>query len=105
MPKEKAGLKSMADILSTFEETKKVVSTKRQTPHELAATVDEIQKVLGFKNDDKYGYKYWLRKVKGYGYNYVMGILKEIQGADPKYSKGGMLTNKLSKKKKNVQPK
>lgn len=88
--------KSMADILKEFGNA----PVEKKPPHELSAAVDEIQKVLGFKTDDKYGYKYWLRKVKGYSYNYIMGVLKEVSNAHPKYNKGGMLTNKLSKKKK-----
>lgn len=69
--------------------------------HELAAIVDDIQKVLGFKEGDKYGYKYWLSVVKRSGKHYgeMVGILKETAGLDKKYNRGGYLTNKLSKKK------
>ena len=101
--KEIGGLKSMADIMGDFKKEVAPDVKKRQTPHELAAIVDEIQKVLGFKTEDKYGYKYWLRKVKGRTYNEMQGILKEVQNAHPKYSKGGMLTNRLSNKKKPKQ--
>jgi hypothetical protein len=67
-------------------------------PHELAATVNEIIKVVGLH--PKYGYRYWLGKVKrsGKGYGEMAGILKEISGMDAKYPKGATLTNKLSRK-------
>ncbi len=94
---QSGGFKKIGNLFSDLPKPK---DKGRTTPHELAAVVDEIQKVLGFKYDDKYGYRYWLRKAKGYSYTEIMGILKEIQNADPKYNKGGMLTNKLSKKKK-----
>lgn len=69
-------------------------------PHELAATVNEIIKVVG--EHPKYGYKYWLGMVKrsGKGYNEMLGLLKQISDMDAKYPKGATLTNKLSRKKK-----
>lgn len=68
-------------------------------PHELAASVDEIIKVVGIT--PKYGYKYWLGKVKRSNKQYteILGILKDIQRMDSKYNKGGRLTNILSNKK------
>jgi len=93
---ESRGFKKMGDLMGGL---KQEAPKKNTTPHELAAVVDEIQKVLGFKYDDKYGYKYWLRKAKGFTYSDIIGILKEVSNADPKYSKGNMLTNKLAKLK------
>lgn len=90
---------SLADVLKNLQ---KEIPVKKKPPHELSATVDEIQKVLKFTHNEKYGYMYWLRKVKGWSYNEIIGILKEIASVDPKYSKGGMLTNKLSNKKKKI---
>ena len=82
------------------------VPQQKKPPHELAAIVDEINKA-GLVTK-KYGYTYWLGKVKraGISYNDIHGILKEIRGMDAKYSKGGRLTNVLTElaaieKKKN----
>lgn len=91
----------MSEIMDKFKvEQKKEI---KKPPHELAAIVDEIQKVLGFKTKDKYGYMYWLRKVKGRKYNEVLGLLKQVENAGDKYSKGGLLTNLLSNKKKCIK--
>lgn len=83
---------------------------KPRPPHELAAIVDEIERA-GFVTK-KYGYTYWLGKVKraGISFNDIHGILKEIRGMDAKYSKGGRLTNVLTElaaieKKKNGKTK
>ena len=70
-------------------------------PHELADIVNEIEKVVGFTK--QYGRGYWLGQVSrwhkrtGKAYPVIFGILKEISQADPKYNKGGILTNKLRK--------
>lgn len=74
-------------------------------PHELAATVNEIIKTVG--DHPKYGYGYWLGKVKrsGKGYNEMLGLLKELGRMDPKYPKGATLTNKLTGKKQPWQKK
>ncbi len=64
--------------------------------HEKQAIVDEIIKVVGLH--PKYGYKYWLSKVKGYSYGEILGILKSIENMDKKYPKGAVLTNKLKKR-------
>lgn len=73
---------------------------KKPPPHEIAATVDLIQAASLFTK--KYGYTYWLGKVKraGVSYNEMHGILKEIAQMDPKYSKGGRLTNILTERAK-----
>ncbi len=70
---------------------------KKGAPHEQAAKVDEIVKIVGLSKE--YPYTYWLRKVKNFSYGYVLEICKEADSLDKKYSKGGYLTNKLCKKK------
>jgi hypothetical protein len=66
-------------------------------PHELSASVNEIEKVIPFTS--KYGRGYWLAQVKrsGKAYPEILGILKNIEKMDKKYSKGGTLTNQLKK--------
>lgn len=73
-----------------------VAPQAKKPPHELAAIVDEINNA-GLVTK-KYGYTYWLGKVKraGIGFGDIHGILKEIRGMDSKYSKGGRLTNVLT---------
>lgn len=74
-------------------------SQKKKPPsHELAATVNLIEQAGLFTK--KYGYTYWLGKTKrsGVDFNEMIGILKEVQGMDAKYSKGGRLTNILTAK-------
>jgi len=88
-------------LISVEDYLKKFETKKEKVPrHEIAASVDEIKKVLNFDDKGKYGYKYWLRKVKrsGKGYTEILGILKEIEAMDKKYNKGGRLTNILSGK-------
>lgn len=74
-------------------------------PHELSATVELIQKAGLFTK--KYGWGYWLGKVKRaqVKYSEMVGIIKEIQAMDPKYSKGGRLTNLLTAKYKALKEK
>ena len=83
----------ISDYIKTREPPK-----EKPPPHELAASVNEIGKVIGFT--DKYGYKYWLRQVKASGKAYpeMLGILKGIERMDSKYPKGATLTNKLKRK-------
>ncbi len=71
---------------------------KKKPPHEKSATVDLIE-TAGILSK-KYGYTYWLGKVKQGGVTYtdMVGILKEVQGMDTKYNKGGRLTNVLTEK-------
>ena len=73
---------------------------KKVPPHEFAATVDLIVEA-GLTNA-KYNYKYWLGKVckAKIAYSEMIGILKEVQGMDSKYNKGGRLTNLLTAKAK-----
>ena len=89
-------MQKIADMLG---KTKKKTD-KKPPPHEYAATVDLIQSSGIFTN--KYGYTYWLGKVKraGVSYNEMHGILKEIAQMDQKYSKGGRLTNILTQRAK-----
>lgn len=64
--------------------------------HEKSAMVDEIIKIVGVSA--KYGYTYWLRKIKDWSYPELMGLLKSIEKMDSKYPKGATLTNKLLRK-------
>lgn len=75
-------------------------SKKKPAPHEKAATVNLIEEAGLFTK--KYGYTYWLGKVKrsGVSHNEMIGILKNIAGMDAKYSKGGRLTNLLTERAK-----
>ena len=68
---------------------------RRPPSHEKAATVDEIIKLAPIT--DRYGYLYWLSLLKrsGVKYNEMMGILKNVEGADPKYPKGALITKRL----------
>lgn len=78
---------------------------KKKPPHEKSATVDLIQNAgLVTKT---YGYTYWLSKVKraGVTYNDILGIIKEVQGMDAKYNKGGRLTNLLTEKANSLKKK
>lgn len=65
-------------------------------PHEQAAKVDEIIKIVGLNKI--YNYAYWLRKVKNTSYGDILSICKEAEGLNEKYNKGGFITNKLCRK-------
>lgn len=88
---------------SLLEKYKKPNEKKRRPPHPLAACADEIERAGLFTV--QYGRGYWLRKLSQYGkarkiepaalYTQLLGILKQIGEMNPKYSKGGTLTNKL----------
>ena len=73
---------------SIFEET--------DAPHEIADAVNYIKKHIGFSGRYKYGY--WLNKVKksGFGKYRVTKLVDEAMALDPKYNKGGWLTNRLN---------
>lgn len=80
--------------------------TEKAPPHELSAATELIREAGLFSK--KYGRTYWLGKLKraNVSYNEMPGILKEISKMDPKYSKGGRLTNILTeraKQQKNVK--
>lgn len=72
---------------------------KKKAPNsELAATVEEISKVIPLTK--QYDFGYWCRMVKKAKVSYVemLGILKEIESVPDKYPKGGILVNKLKKR-------
>ena len=77
--------------------------TKFKGPtHELAATVDEISKIVPLTK--RYGFGFWLKLVQrsGVSYTEMFGILKEISkaGVDKTgkpYNKGALLVSKLKK--------
>lgn len=101
-------MKKMSEMLGIVQQNVEERRTKktRAAPHEHAATVDLI--VEAGLTSKKYNYKYWLGKIHSAGvdFNEMVGILKEIRGMDPKYNKGGRLTNILSertKQKKNAK--
>ena len=73
---------------------------KKPAPHELSATVNEIEKAGLFTS--KYGRPYWLGKVSraGVSFGEMEGILKDIAGMGGKYNKGGRLTNLLTERAK-----
>ena len=88
----------MSDLLAGIQARFQKQPTEKLPPHELAATVDLI-KAAGLLKEPTYGYNYWLGKVKraGVTYNDMIGILKNLQGMNAKYNKGGTLTNTLTK--------
>lgn len=72
---------------------------KKKAPNsELAATVEEVLKVVG--KTKQYDFPYWCAIVKKAKVSYVemLGILKKIESAPDKYPKGGILVNKLKKR-------
>lgn len=86
---------SMQELVERMkQQTKK--TDKKKTPHEKAAIVDEIIALVG--ESKKYNYGYWLRKIGKISFGEMQGILKQVRNADPKYNKGGMLTNILKKR-------
>lgn len=95
----------ISEILGKRFEKPTEKSNKKPPPHQHAATVDLIE-AAGLLSK-KYNYKYWLGKVHSAGvdYNEMIGILKEIQKMDPKYSKGGRLTNVLTTRAKALKTK
>lgn len=77
-------------VLERYESNK---TNKKIPPHEKAASVNEIIKVV--RESKTYDYGYWLRKIGTASYSNVLDILKEAQGLDKKYNLGGFITNKL----------
>lgn len=67
---------------------------------EFNATVNLIEEAGLFQGNYKRGY--WSKKVKQSGISFLEmeRLLKDIEGMDSKYNKGGFLTNKLSINKK-----
>lgn len=87
----------MANIAELLKQRQEQIEPQQaKPPHELAAIVDEIKRE-GYVTG-RYGYRYWLGKVKRSGVNFsdIHGILKEIRGIPAPYSKGGRLTNVLT---------
>lgn len=105
--RERAGvyLTTMQSIKATTEKYKPptVQKKRRSAPHPLSACADEIQAAGLFTKH--YGRGYWLRQLSLYRkrhnlereavFTWLIGTLKEIGQMDPKYSKGGRLTNLL----------
>ena len=95
-------MKSMSEMVG---KTLQKVSTKdpKAPPHEISATANLIEEAGLFSK--KYGRTYWMGKIKraGVTHNEMIGILKEINGMDPKYSKGGRLTNILTDRAKKLK--
>lgn len=68
---------------------------EKAPPHEKAASVNEIIKVVG--ENKIYNYTYWLRRIGNVSYGNILSILKDLQTLPEKYSKGATLTNILLK--------
>ena len=71
--------------------------SKKTPPHEQAAKVDEIVKIVGLNKP--YNYQYWLKKVKPFSFTTILEICKDASNLDSKYNIGGFITNRLSCKK------
>jgi hypothetical protein len=93
-------MESISKIISIKSEEKK---TKKPAPHEIGETSNLIEEAGLFTA--KYNRVYWMGKVKraGIGFNEMIGILKEINNMDPKYNKGGRLTNLLTARAKKIK--
>lgn len=87
----------LANMQAQIGKSKESGEKKKETPHEKAAIVNEIIALVG--ESKKYNYGYWLRMIGAISFSEMQGILKQVQGADAKYNKGGMLTNILRKRK------
>ena len=81
--------------MGTMIEIKDLIKIPRQAPHELSASVNEIERYLPFNK--KYGRGYWLRIVKksNKSFGEVCYLLGKMNALDKKYNKGGWLTNKF----------
>ena len=93
---------SMAEMVAKINVGQKN-NTKRPPNHELAATVDEVVKIIPLT--PRYGYGYWLKLIQrsGVSYTEMLGMLKDISkmGNDKfgkPYNKAGTLVNKLIKR-------
>lgn len=95
----------MESIDSILTKYKAVKDTEKKPPHEKAASVDEIIKLLG--ENKVYNYSYWLRKVGTASYSKILEIVKAAKDM-PVEMQGGYLTNQLkpfaTKKVKNESP-
>lgn len=72
----------------------KYKTKQKVPPHQPAAKVDEIVKIVGLSKE--YPYTYWLKKVNGHSYGRILEICKLAESLPDKYSKGGFITNKLT---------
>ena len=75
-----------------------LVQKKKVPNSELAATVEEVLKIVG--KTKQYDFPYWcaiIKKAK-VSYTEMLGILKQISNADSKYNKGALLTSILKKR-------
>ena len=90
-----------------FKKYAKELDKKREKapPHEISATANLVEEVGLFTKS--YSRTYWMGKIKRAKVSYIemVGILKEIQSMDPKYNKGGRLTNLLTEKAKKIKQK
>lgn len=75
----------------------KYQTKQKVPPHEQAAKVNEILKIV--KLTKQYDYGYWLRKVKKHSFSTVLDICKEASNLGDKYNVGGFITNRLCNKK------
>jgi len=86
----------MNPIVKLIEEYKVNKVTKVTARHELADSVDYIEKKIGLTG--KYNYKFWLGRIKRKGMSnfQVKELVDEAQKMDKKYNKGGWLNNQLT---------
>ena len=75
----------------------------KKPPHQLSATVDLLIEEIG--TDKRYGYGYWLKKVKQSGLSYgdMEGIIKTARGLPKKYNSKGFIINKICLRKNDTK--
>lgn len=71
----------------------KYKENEKSPPHEKAASVNEILKIV--PETKLYNFGYWLRKVGKVKYGQILAVCKEAKGLEKKYNKGGFITNQL----------
>ena len=86
---------------------KKITFTHKPTiqtdaPHQPAHCVNLIKEELGFEDDDKYGYVYWLARCKGKKLEDVQLTLEKmkevekwLKGKGEVLNRGGWLSNNI----------
>lgn len=83
-------MESISKIIKEY----KPKEVKSAPPHEKAASVVEILKVV--PETKVYNFGYWLRKLGKVKHGRVLAILKDASKLDAtKYSVGGFITNRL----------
>lgn len=83
-------MKEISEILKDY----KPKENKQAPPHEKAASVVEILKVV--PETKTYNFGYWLRKVGKVKHGRILAVLKDASKLDgKKYSVGGFITNRL----------